>query len=126
MIAAEVGGLLDAHDALVAACVDGTLSFDEFVLAYGDFPGGYSLEEDASADTRAILPFFHKRIAFHRQVAGVLSGFRQTSEHAIPDHAEKFLQKAVFLRLRQLVDRYPEFKAESPVSRDLPSENVGR
>ena len=46
----EVSGLLDAHDALVAACVDGTLSLDEFVMAYGEFPGGYGLEDNAAAE----------------------------------------------------------------------------
>jgi hypothetical protein len=115
----EVSGLLDAHDALVAACVDGTLSLDEFVMAYGEFPGGYGLEDNAAADIRAILPLFRKRIAFHRQVAGVLSGFHQPLENVMLDNAEVFLQRAVFLRLRQLVCRYPDFKAEPPVVRDL-------
>lgn len=122
----EVSGLLDAHDALVAACVDGTLLLDEFVMAYGEFPGGYGLEDNAAADIRAILPLFRKRIAFHRQVASVLSGFRQPVENVMADTADGFLQKAVLLRLRQLVSRYPDFKAESPVVRDLLSQNDGR
>jgi hypothetical protein len=122
----EISGLLDAHDALVAAGVEGTLSFDEFVMAYGGFPGGYGLEEDAAAETRAILPMFRKRIAFHRLVAGVLLGFRSVPESPMPDNAEEFMQKAIILRLRQFVARYPDFKAESPVVRDLLSENVGR
>lgn len=123
---AEVSGLLDAHDALVAAHVDGTLSFDEFVMAYGEFPGGYGLEDGAAADTRTIMRLFRNRIDFHRQVAGVPSGFRQPVEHGMPDHEEGFLRKAVLLRMRQLLMRYPGFKAVAPAVRDLPSGNTTR
>jgi hypothetical protein len=120
MTEAEIAGLLDAHDGLVAACLDSRLSFIEFLAAYGDFPGGYGLDEDkAATDTRAILPLFRKRIAFHRQVAGVLSGFHQPLENVMLDNAEEFLQRAVLVRLRQLVSRYPDFKAEPPAVRDL-------
>jgi hypothetical protein len=118
MTEAEIGGLLDGHDALVAACAEDDLSFGEFLAAYGEFPGGCGLEADAAADSRAILPFFHKRIAFHRQVAGIIFGFRQTSEGAVSDELRVFLEKGIMLRLRALVSRYPDFKAPASEIRE--------
>ena len=44
MTESEVCALLDAHDALVRACVDESLSFAEFLAAYGNFPGNYALD----------------------------------------------------------------------------------
>jgi hypothetical protein len=113
----EIARLLDAHDALVAACVDRELPFIEFVVAYGDFPEGYGLDEGTAApETRAILPLFRKRIAFHRHVARVLSGFRQGPKYEAPDNLGGFLQQAIMIRLREIVARYSDFQAESPVA----------
>jgi hypothetical protein len=122
---AEVTEALDAHDALVAACVDGTVSFDEFIMAYGNFPDSYGLKEDAGTGTHTILPSFRMRIAFHEQVSGVLSGFRESPEPAVGEELRVFMHKAIMLRLRALVSRYPDFKAESLVVRDLSADNVG-
>ena len=74
MIESELCALLDAHDALVKACVEGGLPFAEFVLAYGDFPGGYGLEDPgASQEGQRMMERAGARLAFHRQVADLLS-----------------------------------------------------
>ena len=58
MTESEISALLDAHDALVKACVDSSLTFSEFLFAYGDFPNNYALDEQkATADARAVLQF---------------------------------------------------------------------
>jgi hypothetical protein len=111
---AEITALLDAHDALVTAVVAGDLPFAEFVAAYGDFPT-YALDvAKAAPDTEPVLRRVRSRMEFHRQVSGVLAGVRsgQSAAIAIPDAAGGFLASAVFHRLRQLVARYPHFKAE--------------
>jgi hypothetical protein len=43
----EISALLDAHDAIVWACVDCSLSLSAFVFAYGAFPHNYGLEGHA-------------------------------------------------------------------------------
>jgi hypothetical protein len=110
---AEMGALLDAHDALVRACVDSSLTFEEFVAAYGDFPGGYAPAEDAgSAEERSVLRRFRKRIAFHRLVSRVIAGARAPGEAGISDsELGCFLLRVGSTRLRELVGRYPEFEA---------------
>jgi hypothetical protein len=111
---AEITALLDAHDALVTAVVAGDLPFAEFVAAYGDFPT-YALDvAKTEPDTEPVLRRVRSRMEFHRQVSGVLAGVRsgESAAMAIPDAAGGFLASAVFHRLRQLVARYPDFKAE--------------
>jgi hypothetical protein len=111
----EISALLDAHDALVKAFVDSSLGFDEFVSAYGEFPSNYGLVGDpGAAPNRALLRFFRKRIAFHLRVAGVLSGLRSADDPADISHddANRFLPAVGLKRIRELVERYPEFKAE--------------
>jgi hypothetical protein len=115
MTESELTALFDAHDALVTAYVDATLTFSEFVSAYDDFPRNYSL--DAPSDTaqeRAVLRFFGKRIAFHLRVSGILSVLRSADDPAdIPyGDAGRFLPAVALMRLRELVARYPEFRAE--------------
>jgi hypothetical protein len=112
MTDAEVIAVLDAHDALLKACLDGLLAFDEFVLAYGEFPRGYGLG-NAGTESRATLERFRRRIGFHVQVAEVLSSLGAGSVAALGlrGGAREFLPKAVLLRLRHLAVRYPEFKA---------------
>jgi hypothetical protein len=111
----ELSALLDAHDALVRAYVDASLTFAEFVSAYGDFPHNYSL--DAHPDTaegRAVLRLFGRRIAFHLRVSAVLSGLRSADDPAdipYPD-ADRFLPAVGLMRIRELVTRYPDFQAE--------------
>lgn len=114
MTESEVSALLDAHDALVKACVDSVLTFPEFLLGYGDFPNNYALDaEKAPENARRVLRLFRKRLAFHFRVAGILSGFRaedaSTSLYGGPD---RFIPTIGLLRLRALVARYPDFEAE--------------
>jgi len=107
--------LLDAHDALVKAYVDSSLTFSEFVCAYGDFPNNYALYgHSGTVEERAVLRLFGKRIAFHRRVSGVLSGLRSADDPAdIPYvDAGRFLPAVGLMRIRGLVAKYPEFKAE--------------
>jgi hypothetical protein len=108
---AEVTAALDAHDALVKACVEGSLGFDELLMAYGTFPEGIAKEI-------AGLPRFRQRLAFHSQVAGILAGLDGERADALPltGRAEVFLEKAVVMRLRQLLARYPDCKAAAGVT----------
>ena len=76
MTDSELNALLDAHDALVAACVEERLTLVEFLAAYNDFPRVYGLDgRAAGADERLSL------------------------------------RRATLMRLRQLIARYPDFKA---------------
>jgi hypothetical protein len=112
----EISALLDAHDTLVKAYVDSSLEFDEFVLAYADFPQTYALAGDAgTGEDRAVLRFFQKRIAFHVRVAGVVAGLRLADDPADISHddAGHFLPAVALMRIRELVDQYPDFKAKA-------------
>ena len=115
MTESELTALFDAHDALVQAYVDSSLTFAEFVSAYDDFPRNYSLDaHSATAEERAVLRFFGRRIAFHLQVSAILSGLRSADDPAdIPyGDAGRFLPAVALMRLRELLARYPEFRAE--------------
>jgi hypothetical protein len=113
MSATAINAALDAHDALVRDCAEGRLAFGEFVGAYGDFPRGYGLEEAASPREREALRLFRKRVAFHRQVAGVMSGLRGIADLGSPEEggAGEFLPVVGLMRLRELVARYPDLEA---------------
>lgn len=112
----EINALLDAHDALVRAYVHSTITFSEFVSAYGDFPHNYRLDGHwGTADETAVLRLFRKRIAFHLRVSGVLSGLRSGHDPAVISHGDagRFLPAVGLIRLRELLARYPDFKAEA-------------
>jgi hypothetical protein len=114
MSATAIHAALDAHDALVRECAEGRLTFEEFLGAYGDFPRGSASEEDtASPEEREVLRLFRKRVAFHRQVAGVISGLRGSAElGSMKDGGVGDLLPLVgLMRLRELVARYPKFEA---------------
>jgi hypothetical protein len=106
----EINALLDAHDALIRACVESRLALEEFVAAYGDFPA--SLDEDArSADAGGVLRFFAGRIAFHRRVAGVISGLRvEADSPGMETEVVRFMPIVGLMRLRELVARYPDLR----------------
>lgn len=111
----QISALLDAHDALVKAYAHSSLGFDEFVSAYGEFPRNYELVADSgAAKETAVLRLFQKRIGFHLRVAGVISGLRSADDPAdiSQDDANRFLPAVALTRIRQLVARYPDFKAE--------------
>jgi hypothetical protein len=113
MTESEVGALLDTHDSLVRACLDGPLGVEEFLAAYGDFPTSSGLDErGASGGQRSVLQLFRKRIAFHVLVAEVLSGLRSTGGSTVYADVERFLPTVGLMRLRALVAKYPKFEAE--------------
>ena len=115
MTESEVNGLLDAHDALVKAYVDSSLTFPEFVSAYGDFPHNYALDGySGTAEERAVLRLFRRRIAFHLRVSGVLSGLRSADDSVDIPYADagRFLPSVGRIRIRELVASHPDFKAE--------------
>ena len=116
MTESEINALLDAHDALVRAYVHSTMTFAEFVSAYGDFPHNYGLAGHCgTADEIAVLRFFRQRIAFHLRVSGALSGLRAGHDPAVISHGDagRFLPAVGLIRLRELLARYPDFKAEA-------------
>jgi len=112
MTDSEIVALLDSHDSLVTACIEGSLSLLDVVAAYGGFPHSYALDEH-SAVGRTLSPSLRQRVAFHAQVAGVLAGV-QSLPHGAGDMvggAGDFMPRVVVMRLRQLMTRHPEFKA---------------
>jgi hypothetical protein len=115
MTASELNALLDAHDVLVKAYVDSRLTFAEFVSAYGDFPHNYGLEgRTGTAEERVFLQLLGKRVAFHLRVSSVVSGLRAADDPADISNADagQFLPAVGLMRIRELVARYPEFRAE--------------
>jgi len=116
MTESELSALLDAHDGLVTAFVDSSLTFAEFVSAYDHFPHSYVQDaHSATAEERAVLRLFARRIAFHLRVAGVLSGLRSADDPVdIPyGDAGRFLPAVALNRIRELVAKYPDFQAEA-------------
>jgi len=114
----ELNALLDAHDALVIACVEERLTLDEFLAAYNDFPRMYGLDGcDAGADERLVLRRASQRIAFHFRVLEAVSGPTGIEDNgplsadAMSAGFSEFLPRVTLMRLRQLVARYPDLKA---------------
>jgi hypothetical protein len=109
----ELNALLDAHDALVAACVEERLTLVEFLAAYNDFPRVYGLDgRAAGADERLVLRRFQQRSAFHFRVLEVASGPTGIDDSdPLNAGVGEFLRRATLMRLRQLIVRYPDFKA---------------
>ena len=116
MTESELVALFDAHDALVKACVDSSLTFDVFVLAYDGFPHNYPLDADkeAAQEQRAKLALFRKRIAFHLRVAEILSraGRVVGSANLLDPEVGRFFSAAGLKRIRELAALYPQFEAE--------------
>jgi hypothetical protein len=109
----ELNALLDAHDALVAACVEERLTLVEFLAAYNDFPRVYGLDgRDAGADERLVLRRASQRIAFHIRVLDAVSGPTGIDDQdPLNAGVGEFLRRATVMRLRQLVARHPDLTA---------------
>lgn len=109
----ELTALLDAHDALVTACVEERLTLVEFLAAYNDFPRVYGLDgRAAGADERLVLRRASQRIAFHFRVLEVVSGPTGIDDSdPLNEGVGEFLRRATLMRLRQLIARYPDLKA---------------
>ena len=114
----ELTALLDAHDALVTACVEERLTLVEFLAAYNDFPRVYGLDgRGADADEPLRWRLFQRRIAFHFRVLNAVSGPTGIDDQdALNSGAGEFLPRVTLMRLRQLVARYPDFKAPPDTS----------
>jgi hypothetical protein len=128
LIETEIAALLDAHDALVKACVDGSLSFAEFLAAYGDFPRNYALDgRSANPADRDIPRLFRRRIAFHSRVASTLSGLAEVGNLADTPYGEAvgLPEKIGLMRLHALSTRYPEFEAELETLSAAPQQERG-
>jgi hypothetical protein len=121
MSVTEMGALFDAHDVLLSACLDGSLSLQEFVAAYGQFPRGYGFDVAAAGgEAGDALSLFRKRIAFHQDVARLVASVSDSPMPGLGSMAvlasagagaEGFMAQAVILRLRQLAARHPGFTA---------------
>jgi hypothetical protein len=109
----EMGAVLDVHDALVRDCAAGRLRFGEFLAAYGDFPRQYLPENAANAEESTMLRLVRKRLAFHKQVAGAISGLRASATvGSLEDSGVgDYLPAVGLMRLRDLLERYPTFEA---------------
>jgi hypothetical protein len=109
----ELKALLDAHDALLAACIEERLTLVEFLAAYNDFPRVYGLDgRDADAGERSVLRRSQQRIAFHFRVLDVVSAPTGIDDgDPLNAGVGEFLRRATLMRLRQLVARYPDFSA---------------
>ncbi len=95
MTEVEIQTLLDVHDALIAAWIDGSLSLATFVASYGEFPRGAGIDEHAAADTRHLLPLFRRRLAFHSQLAAIVAGVSAASSGSMDDQMADFMQIAI-------------------------------
>jgi hypothetical protein len=114
MIDTELDALLGAHDALVKACVDENLPFSDFLSAYGEFPHNYALDGHESTGVElALLKRYRQRIAFHFQVSGALSGVYSGVNRIdeVDNEFGRFAPAVGMMRLKQLVERYPNFEA---------------
>ncbi len=113
MTESELSALFDAHDALVVAVVDSSLTFPEFLAAYGNFPHNYAFD-GYSGTAHVVLQYFTRRIAFHLRVSAILSGLRSADDPVDIPYADagRFRPAVGLMRLRELVARYPDFKAE--------------
>ncbi len=117
MLETELLALLDAHDALVAACAAGELSFSDFLSAYGGFPHNFALDgHESPHDELTLLKRFRQRIAFHFQVAGVLSGVYPGFAGMLGEDNEvgRFAPAVGMMRLKQLAARHPKFECPPP------------
>jgi hypothetical protein len=112
----ELTDLLDVHDSLVQSCVDSTLPFEKFLALYNDFPHLYALDgHEATPEDLAVLRRSNRRIAFHFKVTSALSGLCAEADSSRGPYGEagRFGPAVGLMRLRALVRRYPEFKAET-------------
>jgi hypothetical protein len=111
----ELTALLDAHDALLTACLDSVLPFADFLIAYDDFPSRYGLDgRGASPDENAVLRRSRHRIGFHRRVSEALAGVSRESDVSLADdEVGRFMPGVGLTRLRQLVARYPQYSLDT-------------
>ncbi len=103
----ELVDALDEHDALVAACARGELSFEEFERVYQSFYPRYALDghEATDHDERMLLLKYEARISLHREVWETVVGQLATDEIAAMDPNRIHIAEAV-RRLQALARTY--------------------
>ena len=119
MVESELSALLDVHDGLVAACVEESIPFKDFLFSYSNFYDIYALDgHEASQGERDLFARYSDRIAFHRRVTRILSAVYAADDAANTafGDAGRFLPTVATMRLKQLVAQYPKYKA--PVGGD--------
>jgi len=100
--------MLDRHDALVDACVNGALSFQEFVDRYDNFPQAYALDgHESSESEKVLLKLYQDRVQFHFGVLEAISGLCREEDAAKPEYsrAGRFGPSEVVRRLNDFVKR---------------------
>ena len=99
----QIRTALDAHDALLKACLDGGLSFQEFLGAYLGFPGSLVQDPDARR-------LFARRIEFHTRVAQILAGLDSLDDAAgaAEGALSSFIPRIGLMRLRALYREHPD------------------
>lgn len=80
MTPSELEAALATHEALVARCVRGELTFDEFERAYAGFYQCWAL--DGHEGNTELLRHYESRIALHRRIWEEVESRLTTAEHA--------------------------------------------
>jgi hypothetical protein len=105
----ELLRLLDHHDSLVQSCVSGSLSLDEFLRQYDNFPVAYALDgHESDQDEKPMLRRYASRIRFHMEVMESLSGLCSDEEAKNPLYvkAGRFPPSVALQRLKALAEKY--------------------
>lgn len=76
--------VLDAHDVLIGACVEGRLPFEEFLRRYDNFYDRFALDgHESSPDGRKVLTRQVERIRLHARIRDEIL-YRLCSEALFP------------------------------------------
>jgi hypothetical protein len=101
---------LDYHDALIANCIHGDMSFEEFLDRYNDFYPRAALDgHESDAEERQLLAGAEHRIALHRAIWDeILTKLCDDamSEHPQAKKAGFFGHRDGFRKLQALADCY--------------------
>lgn len=111
MTETELLRLLDDHDSMVQRCISGTLSLDEFLRQYHEFPFAYALDgHESDPDEKAILKRHATRIGFHLGVMDTLSGLcsEEDAKNPLYIKAGRFPPSAGIQRLKAFARKYAQ------------------
>jgi hypothetical protein len=109
----QLAAVLDVHDCLVKSCIDSSLPLQEFLALYNNFPHAYALDgHQATPAELEILRQSNRRIAFHFQVAKLLSGLLAADvANSLYQETSRIAPAVGLMQLRDLVEKHPDFKA---------------
>ena len=108
MTEGELLELLERHESLVASCIAGELSVEEFVERYEDFPHAYALDGHEGDEAFQILLRRHsERVRFHFGVLETLAGLCSERDARSPKYqrAGRFGPIEGLNRLRKFVQQ---------------------